>query len=66
MYGGFGNSVLPGSCPDSSTGFNHVHSQFTGALVQVIFHRLPSMLCAAEKAYEFCPGIMLDRPGISG
>lgn len=31
--GGFGNAELPGSRADSGTGFNHVHSQLTGALL---------------------------------
>jgi hypothetical protein len=34
MYGGFGNTEMPGGGPDSGAGFNHVHSQLTGPLLQ--------------------------------
>ncbi len=40
--GGFGNAEVPGSGSDGGTGFDHVHSQFTGSLLQLSFHRLPS------------------------
>jgi len=42
MYGGFGNPKMPGSGTDRCAGFNHVHSQCTGSLLNGICHRLPS------------------------
>ena len=42
MYGGFGNAEVPGGGPDGGTGFNHVHSQFTGSLLNGVCHMLPS------------------------
>ena len=42
MYRGFGDTEVPGGGPDGGTGFNDVHSQFTGALLNRFFHRLPS------------------------
>ena len=40
--GGFGNAKVAGGCPNGGIGFQYVHSQITGALLQVLFHRLPS------------------------
>jgi len=42
MYGGFGDTEVPGGCPDSGTGFNHVHSHFTSPFFQRFCHRHPS------------------------
>ena len=41
MYRGLGNAEVTGRSPDGGTGFDHVHSQFTGSLVQAIFHSAP-------------------------
>jgi hypothetical protein len=48
MYRGFGDSEVLRRRADGGSGFNHVHSQFAGALLHGIVHRLPPMLCAAE------------------
>jgi hypothetical protein len=41
MDRGFGNAKMPCCGTDSGIGLDHVHSQFTGALVQVVFHSAP-------------------------
>ena len=38
MYGGLGNTEMPGGRPHGGTGLDHVHSQFTGPLLKRIFH----------------------------
>ena len=42
MYGGFGNAKVLCGGTDSGTGFNHVHSHFTGPFLQVFCHGHPS------------------------
>ena len=42
MHRGFGDTEMPGGSPDGGTGFNHVHSQFTGPFLHWFCHRLPS------------------------
>lgn len=40
--GGFGDTKLLRCRAHGGSGFDHVHSQFTGSLLKVMFHRLPS------------------------
>ena len=42
VYGGFGNAEMPGGGPDGGTGFNDVHSQFTGSLLNRFCHIVTS------------------------
>ena len=55
--GGFGDAELLCRGANSSAGFDEVHSQVTGALVNVFFHRLPPMLCATVKPMNREAGI---------
>ena len=42
MYGGFGNAEMPWSGAVGGTGFDYVHSQFAGPLLNGGCHMLPS------------------------
>ena len=45
MHRGFGNAEVPGGGPDGGTGFDHVHSRFTGSLLNGVCHMLPLRCC---------------------
>ena len=51
MYGGLGNAELLRCGTNSGTGFDHVHSQVTGAPFNVIVHRFPSVAVCYRKIY---------------
>lgn len=56
-----------GGRPDGGTGFNHVHSQFTGALLHCLFHGIPSDAVLVENLMQKHLTICgLDREDNSG
>lgn len=65
MDGGFGNTEVLCRCPHRCTGFDYVHSQFTGSLLQIFFHRLPSDAVLLEnlmrKQSVLC--VLTEEPG---
>lgn len=68
MYRRFGNAEVPGGGTDGGTGFNHVHSHFTGPFFQKLCHGHPSEVSVLTenpmpREMKICT---LDSIGIEG